>query len=123
MIRGITVCLVLALASTSASRLACVWDCVAVEDAAHAAAPCHEVPVSGPTLTGSNSHCPLTADSTAIWTAKGSEPQRVRVTLDVARQPVPYEGTLFASAFNVTGPPPLHHARGAARQTNSVLRI
>jgi hypothetical protein len=123
MIRGIAICLVLALAATSASRLACVWECVEVKGETHAAAACHEVPLSGPTLAASDAHCPLTPDGTAIWTAKGNEPQRMREVLEGARQPHPSEAAMIAPPVHPTGPPPLHHARGPAFQANSVRRI
>lgn len=123
MIRGTALCLVLALTAASASRLACVWECVEPDGGAGATAACHDVPASGATLTAAESHCPLTPEGAALWTVKGSEPQRLRDALDVARLSHAFDGAIIAWPFRFTGPPPLHHARGAALQTNAVLRI
>jgi hypothetical protein len=114
--------LVLALTATSASRLACVWECTDETADAHAAASCHESS-GGDTLGASASHCPLTPEAAELWTAKGHEPQRLRPTLDTVRTPNPASLPNTVLTISQSHLFARSHTPGAILRSTSVLRI
>jgi hypothetical protein len=125
MSRSTALCLVLALTTASASRLACVWECVDRRADAHAAAPCHEAPERGPTVAAAAAtHCPLTPDEAALWVAKSSESPRTRVAhAAAAALPGPFaDSTRAARNERPSGAPPPYALRPPF-QSLTVLRI
>jgi hypothetical protein len=100
-----------------------VWECVEVAGETHAAASCHEVAARGATLTASASHCPLTSEETALWTAKGYEPQRLRPVTAAERHDTLSAMFTLAAAFRRIGPRAGNYSRGAVFHSNSILRI
>jgi hypothetical protein len=114
--------LILVLTGSPASRLACVWECGDAAANEHPATTCHIVAGSGETLTASSPHCPLTPEAAELWTAKGSEPHRLRPIPDLARTADPPAESAAPDKVIAAGLPRLQ-TTGVPFQSHAVLRI